>query len=117
MAESATGRSSQDRPSPSRPLSGAEDSIWAAFFVGEELNLSAVGGDEDAADGASWEPPRTARGEVLADLLTRFVDRRVHPRAGLRIVGVRITGTWILDTPTSWRRCHSPDAGSPNRRC
>jgi hypothetical protein len=73
------------------------------------VNLS-IDGDDDPADGESWGPQRSVDAEMLIDLLACFADRVAHPRSGLRLVGVKITGTLDLrhtevTAPMSFIRC------------
>jgi hypothetical protein len=96
-------------PAPPGRLTEPAARVWAAFFTGQEVDLT-VEGDDDPADGRSWGPQRTVDAEVLADLLARFADRAAHPRSGLRLVGMKITGTLDLGhskvtAPMAFVRC------------
>ena len=96
-------------PAPQERLTEPEGRAWAAFFTGQEVDLT-IDGADDPADGESWGPQRTVRAKVLADLLADSFDRAAHPRAGLRLVGMKITDTLDLrhtqiTSPMSFTRC------------
>jgi hypothetical protein len=96
-------------PAPPGRLTEPAARVWAAFFTGQEVDLT-VEGDDDPADGQSWGPQRTVDAEVVADLLVRFADRAAYPRSGLRLVGMKITGTLDLSytkvtAPVVFVRC------------
>lgn len=65
------------RRSPHR-LTMVEHRVRAGFFTGSEIDLSGR--------------PAAVRASLLADLLSRPVDRMVHPRAALRLRGATVTG-------------------------
>jgi hypothetical protein len=66
-----------------RALTAVERRVRSAFLAGAEVTVPSV------------------RAAVLADLLSRPVDRGVHPRAALRLRGATVTGSLLI--PLTYR--------------
>ncbi|MGW2517543.1 membrane-associated oxidoreductase [Streptomyces sp. NPDC001617] len=74
-------------------LTPAEERVWRAFATGAAVDFR-EGDDEDAAEGARWEPERTVRAAVLRALLLNGPEEPGEI-AALKLSGARITG--VLD--------------------
>ncbi|MEV0389115.1 hypothetical protein [Nonomuraea sp. NPDC050643] len=91
-------------------LTPAEQAVSAAVARGQEVDLRSGNPAHDSpAHAGSWEPGRSVRAEVLADLLlAEYADPADKP--GLRLVGARITGLLHLafaeiDFPVTFQDC------------
>ncbi|MEU6337606.1 membrane-associated oxidoreductase [Streptomyces cellulosae] len=75
-------------------LTAAERRIWDAFPRGEAVDFRSSP-DDDPAQGASWGPERTVRGEVLRAIVLGC-PRAEDEVAMLTVEGARISGQWNL---------------------
>ncbi|MFB4274164.1 hypothetical protein ACBJ59_02620 [Nonomuraea sp. MTCD27] len=93
-----------------RELTPAEQAVSAALPRGQEVDLRSGDPVHDSpADADAWDPGRTIRAEVLAELLLgEYADPGDKP--GLRLAGARITGLLHLafgeiDFPITFEGC------------
>jgi hypothetical protein len=91
-------------------LNAAEQAVAAALTFGEPVDLRSGAAGQDAPENVgSWDPERSVRAEVLAELLLRQPPELATPRA-LRLVGARVTGVLHLafaeiDFPVTFQQC------------
>ncbi|NGN68130.1 hypothetical protein G5C51_30050, partial [Streptomyces sp. A7024] len=75
-----------------------ERQLWEAFTAAREVDLRTGDPDgDDPAGGADWGPERTIRAEVIAALLLGARETEPGRKAGVTLVGARITGSLELD--------------------